>query len=256
MPRLGLAHLSESWTSFDSGELPSLKSSESVTSFDTSEVTNGEVPTLKMLVDLDNKLSRPVKLSRSEEVLARRKAATETVAPRIEGDDLIFTSDSGRQAREAAVRAAHACLQCSLAVRETIADQVLEPREVHALFQAMGKCAAYGSNFTNLLYAQKAGPPAFEFKGPMDTQRAAHREQWEKAVGACRELTKEAAASSQPAERSLALSGNCMRQIGKAFAQTAGSSCCALPLAPPISRRCRCKRRVAAASFFSIQRQS
>merc|ERR1719361_363216 len=100
------------------------------------------------------------------------------------GDDLSLQSGP---ARDAAVRAAHACLKLSLKMREAVDDEALEPSEMAKIFRNMGECTAAGSHLMMRFFEGQAGQdPPFVFHGELGGQHAAeHRRRWQAVSDAC-----------------------------------------------------------------------
>jgi len=218
-----------------------------------------EAPSLDALNKLLEQYVQPSRTTPTESALVR-EAAAHNSGLQIDGNEFPF--DAG-PAREAALAAVRDCLGLAIKLKQAEANDAIEPDDLSALFVSMGSCSVQGAKFMKALFG--GDPPHFGFIGTI-SEDPEHISIWYDVDTKCELASSQALIElSNPlgANETLALSGRCLSQVGRAWHHVAGppphdvsTACCALPLPPlpypanAVARRCRQQKRRTAAELF------
>ncbi|CAK9057560.1 unnamed protein product [Durusdinium trenchii] len=93
------------------------------------------------LWQLEKKLLEPPQESVSEEADARSQATANETLPRIEGDTFSLEEEP---ARGQAVNMVRSCLQSSLALKQALQDESIDPYEMKGILRNLGRCSDGG----------------------------------------------------------------------------------------------------------------
>ncbi|CAK9057671.1 unnamed protein product [Durusdinium trenchii] len=198
------------------------------------------------LWQLEKKLLEPPQESVSEEMgpeLGARATANETL-PRIEGDTFSLEEEP---ARGQAVNMVRSCLQSSLALKQALQDESIDPYEMKGILRNLGRCSdggvrvfglrralagvgrpwpkeKEGSSLVRQLFIGQEAPFSFHGQLPGDAQQKINAmKPWEEASSACDTAAEKAgAAASTPGDAAhlLTEAGHCLAQLGRAMVMT------------------------------------
>eukprot|EP00440_Ansanella_granifera_P063293 gb/GFBE01068633.1/.p1 GENE.gb/GFBE01068633.1/~~gb/GFBE01068633.1/.p1 ORF type:complete len:250 (+),score=53.86 gb/GFBE01068633.1/:1-750(+) len=175
---------------------------------------------VKDLWRLDEEVRAPPKESVSEEEAVRNEANKNASLPRIEGDTVSLQSAM----KDEAMESVRECFKATLALKQAVQDEYIDPVEMNDIYSHMGRCASSGSELLKQLYGGQN--PRFAFRGQLpgsDDQKVMMLRPWAAAKAACdKEAAQAAAASSTPtdAAQMLVKAGHCMAALGEAFVRT------------------------------------
>ncbi|CAL1129683.1 unnamed protein product [Cladocopium goreaui] len=173
------------------------------------------------LRQLEEKLLEPAQESVSEEADARAQATANETLPRIEGDQL---SLSGEPTRGEATQVIKSCLQSSLALKQALQDESIDPYEMKSILKSLGHCSEGGSQMIQKLFVQEESPFSFHGQLPGDSnKKILTMKPWEDANSACTSLSEKAeSVGSTPSEAAhlMTEAGHCLAKLGKAMVST------------------------------------
>lgn len=173
------------------------------------------------LWQLEKKLLEPPQESVSEEADARSQATANETLPRIEGDTFSLEEEP---ARGQAVNMVRSCLQSSLALKQALQDESIDPYEMKGILRNLGRCSDGGSSLVRQLFIGQEAPFSFHGQLPGDAQQKINAmKPWEEASSACDTAAEKAgAAASTPGDAAhlLTEAGHCLAQLGRAMVMT------------------------------------
>eukprot|EP00913_Durusdinium_trenchii_P000077 g70.t1 len=156
-----------------------------------------------------------------DEADARSQATANETLPRIEGDTFSLEEEP---ARGQAVNMVRSCLQSSLALKQALQDESIDPYEMKGILRNLGRCSDGGSSLVRQLFIGQEAPFSFHGQLPGDAQQKINAmKPWEEASSACDTAAEKAgAAASTPGDAAhlLTEAGHCLAQLGRAMVMT------------------------------------
>eukprot|EP00435_Cladocopium_sp_Y103_P052673 s785_g16.t1 len=177
--------------------------------------------TIDDLWQLEEKLMEPAQESVSEEADARAQATANETLPRIEGDQLSLSEEP---TRGEATQVIKSCLQSSLALKQALQDESIDPYEMKSILKSLGHCSEGGSQMIQKLFVQEDSPFSFHGQLPGDSnKKILMMKPWDEANSACASLSEKAeSVGSTPSEAAhlMTEAGHCLAKLGKAMVTT------------------------------------
>eukprot|EP00747_Dinoflagellata_sp_TGD_P169678 gnl/TRDRNA2_/TRDRNA2_199292_c0_seq1.p1 gnl/TRDRNA2_/TRDRNA2_199292_c0~~gnl/TRDRNA2_/TRDRNA2_199292_c0_seq1.p1 ORF type:complete len:292 (-),score=75.07 gnl/TRDRNA2_/TRDRNA2_199292_c0_seq1:78-953(-) len=210
---------------------------------------DGKTPSLAELQELDKRARAPEPPSATETAMTRSHESKVSLEPRVEGEVLELKKGSPLSTED--LKAIQKCEEATIALKQAIADERIEPEEMTQILSKLGLCAKEGSLFVQALFGPKASAGHFKFHGQLPTvgEKANEAEEmWEAVDERCnaqlahalKNLSENTSNANAHAIEALAHAGSCMEKTGKAIhgvaeahAKASESSCGWLPVPSP-----------------------
>ena len=197
---------------------------------------------------LEEKLMEPRQESVSEEAEARSQATANEMLPRIEGNSLDLSEEPAKGQVTNVVRS---CLQSSLALKQALQDDSIDPYEMKSILKNFGRCSEGGSTLMRQLFVAEDAPFSFHGQLPGDSnKKTLAMKPWSDASSACDTVANKASSvASTPSDAGhlMTEAGHCLALLGKAMVTTpvrlSSVGLLGIAAVPPVTQLEKVRRR-------------